>query len=215
MAALRLYAIGIDEVRDLVGASPATAERARAEAADLFAVTAARAPRGGLLTRLFGGNRRAPEPIDPAQPTADDLETVLSGRFATPERARACWQVLEYLVVRRAWGHHEMDLDERGLADFDFAVARAGGTADTGLAHVVGSDARIGLSPVPELRVGYVPYTRVRSAAAALARLEVGGEHAAAIDALREFLGKYAGWASEAIESEWPVPDLLAFHEVV
>lgn len=59
MAALRLYAIGIDEVRDLVGATPATAAQARADAAVLFAAPAQR-PR--LFARLFPSSRRTSKP---------------------------------------------------------------------------------------------------------------------------------------------------------
>lgn len=213
MAALRLYAIGIDEARDLVGATAATAERARADAAALFAA-AAPAPRGRLRTRLFAGRRQV-EPSDPTRPTTDDLETVLSGHYPTPERALPCWRVWEHLLACQAWGRQVLDLDERGLADFDFALARAGVPAEAGLAHVAGSDARIGLCPVPGLRVGYVPHSRARSAGRALATLEVSGANAAAVEALRNFLGQYAGWAADATGSGRPVPDLLAVQDTV
>ena len=216
MAALRLYAISIDEARDFVGASPATAERARAAAADLFEAPAVPTRGSGLFTRLFGRSPRTPEPPDPGRPTVADLETVLDGHYPTPDRALPCWQVLEHLVARSAWGHHEVDLDDQGLEHFDFAVVRAGGSAETGLARLVDTDARIGLSQIPELRVGYMPYAQVRNTGARLARLEVTAEdeYAAAIDGLRHFLGQYGGWAAEALDSESPTPDLLAFHTV-
>lgn len=210
MAALRLYAIGIDEVRDLVGATPAVAAQARALAAGLFAV--APTPRTGPLNRLFTGRRPEQTPT-PDRPTAADLETVLSGHYPTPDRARACWLVLEHLVACRAWGRLVLDLDERGLADFDFELARAGLHADAGLAHVVDSDARIGLCPVPGLRVGHAQFGRVRRVATALTDVEVSGPEAAATEALHRFLSQYAAWAAAATEAGRPEPDLLAFHD--
>lgn len=212
MAALRLYSIGIDEVRDLVGATPATAEQARADAAALFTAPAQRPHR---LARLFAGRRRTAEPTDAGRPTADDLETVLSGDYSTPERARPCWQVLEHLVACRAWGRLVLDFNQRALADFDFELARAGVSGEAGLAHVVDSDARIGLCPAPGLHVGHLQHARVRRAAAALADLEIDGSDAAAIKALRDFVGKYAAWAAEATAADRPEPDLLAFHDTV
>lgn len=208
--ALRLHALGIDEVRDLVGASSAVAERARAEVTDLIAPADQPAPRG-FLGRLLG--RGAAAAVDPERPQAEDVETVLSGRYAPPERAAACWAVLEFLVARRAWGSLSLDLDSRQVADLDFALTRAGVPAEAGLGRLLRADARIGLTPVAGLSACYLPFATVRHSGGLIAGADLAGyDQEPVARELAGFLGRLPEWAERAEAEGRPVPDLIAFH---
>src|SRR5690606_40003393 len=80
MGELRLYAIGIDEVRGMFGARPDEAQRLREIAARALEPEPV-APSGGLLSRLGPIFRRPPGApvISPTQPQPADLEALLAG----------------------------------------------------------------------------------------------------------------------------------------
>lgn len=207
MAGLRLYAIAIDEARDLIGATPEVAMSVRADPGVRLAE--AEPPKRGLFGRL----RKATTPPDPNLPTAADLETVLAGGYPAPDRADVCWRLVEQLIGHRSWGSLVLDLDARGLDDFDFAVARAGAPSEIGLVRLIHSPARLGLPDLPGQMVGYVPDPLPTRGAGILAGLELGNSpFAASVAALAEFLGAFPQWTAEARTARRPVPDLIAFH---
>lgn len=208
--ALRVYAVGIDEVRDLIGADPPTAEHARRSAASL--VGGVSVGERGRLKKLL--RRPAPATLRRADsPTVADLNIVLQGRYAPPERATACWTVLEHLIADMAWGCLALDLDARGVADLDFAMARVGGSAELSVGRWLRSDARICLTRDPGLCVGYVPHSAVRDSGARLSGLDLTADPMqATAGALTDFLGSFPLWADEAARAGRPVPDLVAFH---
>lgn len=194
-----------------MGADEHTAAWARDTAAPLFAPEEPVRPRG-LVTRLFG-RRSVPDHPDPDRPGPDDVEAVLAGRYVTPDRSAACWAVLEYLTAALAWGCWEIDLDRRGLEDFDFAVARAGGSADLGLGRLLRTDARIGLTRAPGLCVGYLPLGVVRHSGRLLGGIDLSDTaYADQARDLATFLDRLPDWAAEAQRVGRPGPDLVGYH---
>ncbi|WP_060930009.1 DUF7691 family protein [Granulicoccus phenolivorans] len=204
MSDLHLYALSINEVRDLVGAEPAHAARLREQVRPLLTEPVV-APRG--WSRLFA---RGPRP-DPGQPTEADVEAVLSGRWAPPERAVNTWRALELLIRIRALGSCALPLAPDGIEGFDFAVTRAGAPANAGLGTVLRAGSRIGLPPNPAVVTGYLPYAQAQLMAQGLTgiRLEDAG-HRAVLGTLVGFLATFPRWAGEAATAGRPQPDLLA-----
>ena len=99
MGELRLYAIGIEEVRGIFGASPQIADQLRELARNAFAPPR-EASRGGLLGKLGPIFRRVPATpvLSATQPDPHDVEVLLAGAYVPPERVGATWRVLETLV---------------------------------------------------------------------------------------------------------------------
>ena len=217
-ALLRLHAISINEVRDLIGADPATRAWAEAEAAVLIPPPV---PPRGFLARLFT-RRGTPQPPGPRThagpgagpgPTAVDLDTVLSGRHAPPERAVVGWRLLDHLAARRAWGTLELSLDARAIADLDFALSLGGVPAEAGVGRILRSPARLALTPASEVTVGYLPFTAVRQHADLIAAAAIADPSQAQIArTLAEFLAHLPDWAAEAEHSGRAAPDVIAFH---
>ncbi|WP_425308229.1 hypothetical protein AADG42_05550 [Ammonicoccus fulvus] len=206
-AFLRLHAISINEVRDLIGADAATRAWAEAEAAVLIPPPA---PPQGFLARLFA---RPGTPQPPGSPTSADLDTLLSGHHAAPERAGVGWQILDHLVGRRAWGSLGLALDARAIADFDFALSLGGVPTDAALGRILRSPARLALTPAPGVSVGYLPCTALRQHADLIAAATIDDPgHAQIARTLAEFLARLPDWAIEAERNGRAAPDVVAFH---
>jgi hypothetical protein len=127
MGELRLYAIGIEEVRGMFGASPQVADHLREVAQRAFAPPSVEG-RGGLLSKLGPIFKRVPATpvISPTQPEPHDVEVLLAGAYVPPDRTGATWRLLETLVQGIAWGSTRMGLTAQQLDDLDFALARGG-----------------------------------------------------------------------------------------
>ena len=153
---LRLYAIGLEEVRSMFGASPPVAEHLRGVAQRAFAPPV-EAGRSGLLGQLGPIFRKVPATpvISPTQPEPQDVEVLLAGAYIPPDRMGATWRLLETLVQGTAWGSTRMRLTEPGLDDLDFALARGGVSAAVGLRHLLNSKTGLSLIPVSGLTVGW------------------------------------------------------------
>src|SRR5215210_3867981 len=152
MGELRLYAIGLEEVRGMFGASPAVAEHLRGVAQRAFAPPAGD-ERHGLLSKLGPIFRRVPATpvISPTQPEPQDVEVLLAGAYVPPDRMGATWRLLETLVQGIAWGSTRMTLSRQALDDLDFALARGGVSASIGLRHLLNSNPGLNLIPVQGL----------------------------------------------------------------
>ncbi|MCW2810757.1 MAG: hypothetical protein JWP61_1215 [Friedmanniella sp.] len=215
MGDLRLYAIGLSEVRAVFGATSADADHLRDLARRAFAPQPPAPRRSGLRTLgpLF---RRAPDApvLSPTQPEPHDLDVLLAGGYVAPERTGATWRLLETLVAGLAWGSTRMALNGVALDDLDFALARGGAPASVGLRHLLDSHTGLSLIPVHGLTVGYHPYE---------VALAMGGAYRAAMPQIesaeqRELTGQLAGWlegfvpwAQTAAARGRPAPDLLGF----
>ena len=215
MGELRLYAIGIDEMRGIIGADSRDVDGLREAARKAFA-PAETAQRGGLISRLGPIFRRVPATpvISPTQPEARDVEVLLAGAYVPPERMGATWRVLEALVQSRAWGSTRMPLTAQSLDDLDFALARGGVSAAVGLRHLLTSTTSVSLIPVNGLTVGWHPYDKALAMAEAyrLAMPQIKTEEQRQIvSGLVAWLDGFVGWARVAVSLDRPVPDLVGF----
>jgi len=215
MGELRLYAVGIEEVRSMFGASPQVAEHLREVARRAFAPPA-EVGRGGLLSKLGPIFKRVPGTpvISPTQPEPHDVEVLLAGAYVPPERAGATWRLLETLVQGIAWGSTRMSLTPQSLDDLDFALARGGVPASVGLRHLLNSTMSLNLVPVQGLTVGWHPHHKALAMAAAY-RSAIQDikteEQREMINALTSWLDGFVPWAQVAASLGRPVPDLVGF----
>ena len=215
MGELRLYAVGIEEVRGMFGASPPVAEHLREVARSAFAPPAVEA-RGGLLSKLGPIFKRVPATpvISPTQPEPHDVEVLLAGAYVSPDRTGATWRLLETLVQGIAWGSTRMSLTTQSLDDLDFALARAGVSASVGLRHLLNSTMSLNLVPVQGMTVGCHPYHKALAMAAAY-RSAIQDikteEQREMINSLTIWLEGFVPWAQVAASLGRPVPDLVGF----
>ena len=215
MGELRLYALGIEEMRGIFGAAPAQAEHLRAAALRALSPPAPEA-RGGLLSKLGPIFRRVPAApvISPTQPEPQDVETLLAGAYVPPERMGATWRVVETLVQQISWGSTRMSLTVQALDDLDFALARGGVSASVGLRHLLMSNTNFSLIPVQGLTVGWHRHDKALAMAAAYrsAMDEIKSpEQQELIAALVTWLDGVVPWAQVAGSLGRPVPDLIGF----
>jgi hypothetical protein len=215
MGELRLYAVGIEEVRGMFGASPQVAEHLREVARGAFAPPAVEA-RGGLLSKLGPIFKRVPATpvISPTQPEPRDVEVLLAGAYVPPDRTGATWRLLETLVQGIAWGSTRMSLTPQSLDDLDFALARGGVSAAVGLRHLLNSTMSLNLVPVQGLTVGWHPHDKAVAMAAAY-RSAIQDikteEQREMIKSLTTWLDGFLPWAQVAASLGRPVPDLVGF----
>jgi hypothetical protein len=215
MGELRLYAVGIEEVRGMFGASPQVAEHLREVARRAFAPPTVEA-RGGLLSKLGPIFKRVPTTpvISPTQPEPHDVEVLLAGAYVPPDRTGATWRLLETLVQGIAWGSTRMSLTPQSLDDLDFALARGGVSASVGLRHLLNSTMSLNLVPVQGLTVGWHPHHKALAMAAAY-RSAIQDikteEQREMIKSLTTWLDGFLPWAQVAASLGRPVPDLVGF----
>lgn len=212
---LRLYALGIEELRGLYGAPPGRAEEFREAAARAFAPRPERAP-AGLLSRLGPIFKRPPAApvLSPTQPTRADVDTLLTGTYLPPERMGATWRVVEALAQHLAWGSARLTLTPQLMDEIDFALVRGGAPAALGLRHLLQSGTGMNLLAVQGLTVGWHPHDRARVLAqayrTAASELE-DDDQRAAVSALVEWLDGFGSWTAQAAAVGRPRPDLVGF----
>ncbi len=215
MGELRLYAVGIDEVRGIFGASPSTTDQLREIAQQVLAAPA-HDERPGLLAKLGPIFRRVPASavISPTQPEPRDVEVLLAGAYVPPERTGATWRLLETLVQGIAWGSTRMSLTPQALDDLDFALASGGVSAAVGLRHLLSTTTSFPLVPVHGLTVGWHPYDKALAMAgvyrSAMPQIKTD-EQRDLINALVSWLDGFIPWAQVAVSLRRPVPDLVGF----
>jgi len=215
MGELRLYAVGLDEVRGIFGAPDDRAAHLREVARRAFSPEADPA-RTGLLAKLGPIFRRPPaaQVVSPTQPEPHDVEVLLAGAHVRPERTGATWRVLETLVCDLAWGSTKLSLTPQALDDLDFALARGGVSASVGLRHLLDSTAALNLVPVQGLTVGWHRYETALAMAGAyrvaLPQLKTPEQQETAA-ALASWLDGFVPWAQVAASTGRPAPDLVGF----
>jgi hypothetical protein len=210
-----LYAIGLEEVRGMFGASPPVAEHLRGVAQRAFAPPVD-AGRSGLLGKLGPIFRKVPAApvISPTQPEPQDVEALLAGAYIPPDRMGATWRLLETLVQGTAWGSTRMRLTEAELNDLDFALARGGVAAAVGLRHLLNNRTDLNLMPVTGMTVGWHRHDKALAMNAAYrsAMHEIKtDEQRAMISSLTLWLDGFVPWAQVAASLGRPVPDLIGF----
>lgn len=218
MGELRLYAVGMDEVRGIFGASSPTADHLR-ELAQHALTPAGDSQRSGVRGRLGPLFRRVPATpvISPTQPEPRDVDVLLSGAYVPSERMGATWRLLETLVSGIAWGSTRMSLTAQGLDDLDFALARGGVSAAVGLRHLLTSTTSLNLIPVQGLSVGWHPYEKALAMAgayrSAMPQIKTD-EQRDLVNSLATWLDGFIPWAQVASSLGRPIPDLVGFWAV-
>lgn len=218
MGELRLYAVGMDEVRAIFGASPSLADHLRGLAQRALAPTED-PHRSGLLARIGPIFKRVPATavISPTQPEPQDIEVLLAGAYVPPERMGATWRLLETLVQGIAWGSTRMSLTPQGLDELDFALARGGVSAAVGLRHLLTTTTSLSLIPVQGLTVGWHPHEKALAMAgayrSAMPQIKTE-EQRDTVSALATWLDGFIPWAQVASSLGRPVPDLMGFWAV-
>jgi hypothetical protein len=216
MGELRLYAIGIEEVRGMFGAPPQERERLRAVATQLLAPAQSPAHKGGLIAKLGPIFKRPPAApvISPTQPVPQDVDALLAGAYVPPDRTGATWRVLETLVQGTAWGSTLVTLTPESLDDLDFALARGGVTSAVGLRHLLNSSPSLNLIPVHGLTVGWHPHDKALAMAgayrAAMPQVKTRAQQEM-VAALVGWLDGFVPWAQVANSQHRPFPDLVGF----
>ncbi|MGO4958476.1 hypothetical protein ACTQ49_14630 [Luteococcus sp. Sow4_B9] len=223
MGEARLYAISINEVRDMFGATAPVAGMLRRISAESLrtyrpqeaAQPGADAQRGGrgMLNRLGPLFKRpAHAPLVPhGSPLPSDVETLIAGRFVAPERLDASWELVDGWLSHRAFGQHRLERTGQQLEQLEFELTRAGLPSQYGIGKLMALDAQIPLRPSPGMTVGYCKHAHVLATAKALDAVlpEVLPEsHARAAD-LAVFLGRFQEWGGAARTSGRPQPDLF------
>lgn len=214
MGELRLYAIGIDEVRSIIGAGPLTGEL-RDAARRAFAPP--ETPKAtGLIAKLGPIFRRPPDApvVCATDPEPRDVEVLLAGAYISPDRMGASWRVLEALVQYRCWGSTRLPLTSQSLEELDFALARGGVAAAVGIGHLLRSDTDVRLIPVRGLTVGWHRHDK----ALAMAEAYRAAMPAIKTDDQRELIANlvmwldgFVPWSDVATSLGRPGPDLVGF----
>ena len=214
MGELRLYAIGIEEMRGLIGAGPPTDEL-REAARRAFAPPARPKPHG-LLGRLGPLFRKPPDApvICATDPEPRDVEALLAGAYIAPDRMGASWRVLEALVAYRAWGATRLPLDPQSLEELDFALARGGVAAAVGIGHLLASNTGVRLIPVHGLTAGWHRHDKALAMTAAYRAAGPSiktDEQRELVSNLVGWLDGFVPWSQVAVTLGRPVPDLVGF----
>lgn len=215
MGELRLYAIGIDEVRDMFGAPAELAQRLRYQGHAALA-PAQPADRQGLLSRLGPIFRRVPGTpvLDPDDPTPEDLDRILAGAYVPADRNVATWRVLEVLIKENSWGATGVMLSGEELDNLDFALARGGVNAAAGLRHLLNTSTELPLRLPRGLLVGYHTGDQAgwmaQSYRDALPEIE-DREQQDLVYGLANWLDGFVPWARVAVTQGRPTPDLVGF----
>ena len=218
MGEVRLYAIGIEEMRSIFGSAADQAAHLREVAAQALAPAPVEA-RPGLLSKLGPIFRRPPatQVISPTQPEPADVEMLLNGAYVPPERTGAVWRLLEIFVANMAWGSTRMSLTVQSLDDLDFALARGGVSSSVGLRHLLDTTASLPLVPVQGLTVGWHRYETALAMAgayrSAMPQIPTA-EQQEMTSALADWLDGFVPWAQVSASLGRPVPDLVAFWAV-
>jgi hypothetical protein len=207
MGEIRLFAIGIDEARDIFAAPAGVADRLRSAAEPLFPPPP---PKRGLLDKL-GPLMRKPLLPPPDVPLPVDAENVLAGRYPHPERVPATWALLEHWLGELAWGTFAMTIDQAELDRWDFDLARAGMSSQYSVGKLFNEELGYPIRPLPGQRTGYIRHSQALNAAAALelSREQLEGDSASRTDELLGWLQHYPQWADEAAAAGRPAPDLV------
>lgn len=214
MGELRLYAVGIDEVRAIRRAPAVLAEQLRPIADRAFAPTPAPQPTG-LLGKIGPLFRRAPDtPVrSPTDPEPADLEVLLTGAHVRPERTGATWRLLEGLVQGLAWADHRLDLGPDEIDRLDFDLSRGGCVSAVGLRHLLNHPTELELTPVAGLILGWHPYATVAAMRDTyrLAADQLTGRERELVEQLTTWLDGFGPWAEIAPTLGRPIPDLIGF----
>ncbi len=215
MGTLRLYALGINEVRNLFQGSPRVAERLAQLVVQAYPTRPEPPPRG-LRDRF---RRRDTRPTTHGTgtrkgPTADDVDRVLRGHFVSPDRLPAAWNLINLWLGDQAWGVTRIRMDESAGDDLDFDLAAAGVPPSASVRSLFERPLQLPVQPLPGGAAGYLRGQRadaMRAAwASAVPRLSTGNAETA--QQVVSWLGGLESWRDQAREAGRPAPDIIALY---
>ena len=212
MSTLKLWAIGIDEVRAIFRAEPEAADRLRAAARERCGTSGQQQP--GLRGKRGPGLRHGGDPAAPRPgvPNAEDVENLLSGRFVPPHRLVEAWNLLEFWLDTLAAGHGQWALTEGGLNEFDFDLVRAELPARYGISELFKANLGISLTRCGGLAAGWINGAHAQAMGAAWpnALAELSPSKREFAEAIIDFLDRFPQWAQAAQAEGRAEPDLVA-----
>lgn len=210
MSELRLYAIAIDQVRDIFGADAELAARLRRVSSHAISVDNPQRP--SMLSKLGPLFRRPIEPpnIPVNQPLGYDVENLLSGRYIKPERLPYSWTIFQCWLADLACGDVVISANQSDAEQLDFALAAAGLPSDFAVGNLLARDPHILLRPSDGMTVGYSKANHAIATGMALrqtlASLPDGPKRELA-EQITEFLELLAQWKAE--REQQAAPDLF------
>lgn len=215
MGELQLYAIGVDEVRDVFCASPGVAQDFRRIVAEAFPPhTTTKAP--GMLGKLGPLLRRPPDAVilQPDTPVEADVADLLAGRYIRPERQPAAWRLLGAYLGAKAWSKHRIELDVNRYNDLEFDLARAGVHPQFGPGKLINTELSLPLQPYRGLSTGCTRHSQALLAAAAWrnALPHLAAENRAIAEPYAAWLAQFHHYAQAAPQRGRPVPDVVVIY---
>lgn len=209
---MRLFALGIDQARDVFGADHQLAGRLRTVAGEHYPAPESPQKRS-RLSRMLGPLFKTDDRmvVDPRRPSAADLDAILTGRYLPPDRLPAAWDVLELWFADLSWGELSLEISQHRFDEFEFALARVGLPSPYSLGQLMHNDASLPILPLPGLSVGYAKYQHALNTQHGLSAVipELAPEDAQLAQQFAEFLAGFPLWASQATAAGQPEPDLL------
>ena len=212
MSRLQLFAIGIDELRDMFGAGPELAARLRTVATACYPASPGPKPRTGLLGRVGPLLRH---PIDgpqvPEGPSPVDAENLLSGRYVAPQRLPQAWQIIAAWLSALGWGHLDVPWSSTELSQLDFELARCGLPVDYSVHRLFQEDLQLPVGHLPGGRAGYSRHRHVLATREALTTIidDVEPPWDELAGTLLAWLNHFPDWARSAEEADRPLPDVV------
>lgn len=193
MHRLRLFAISINDVRDIFGADPALAAHLRDMSAQQFVPER---PEKSLLSRigpLF--SRQRTMEVDQRSPLSGDVESMLSGGHIPLDRLPQCWRLL--LLWLDGLAAQRLTMTLNGLENIEFELARAGLPSTFSLRSLATRDLGTPLRPLPEQVVGYSKHSHVVETGRQLRRVhdDAAPEFRATMMSIEPLLGLVEGIA--------------------
>lgn len=164
MFRLVIFAIGIDDVRDIFGADEALAERLRTVAAARFAE-----PRPAKRSWFKPMLRRDPDTeVHTGHPLRGDVDALLSGGYIPPERSPQCWALVTAWLEDLSVFHREVAWEPEAFERIEWDLAACGLNSDYSLRRLAERQLGAPLRPLPGQIVGYAKSVHVRDTVAAL-----------------------------------------------
>ncbi len=215
MGTLRLYALGINEMRDLFQGSPQVAERLSQLVAETYPTRPEPPPRG-FFDRLM---RRDEQPATVATrtqggPTSDDVDRVVRGHFVSPDRLPAAWNLVTIWLGDRAWGTTRIEIDESAGNDLDFDLAAAGVPPSASVRSLFERSLQLPIQPLPGGAAGYLRGQRADAMRAAWVSAvpRLSPENAETAQQMVTWLGGLDSWRDQARDAGRPAPDIIALY---
>lgn len=205
-----LFTIGIDEVRDMFGATAPLAAELRTISGPFLSEAVPTRHRARRAHRAHA----TPDPHEASGSRALDaaeLEELIAGRYIEPQRLTSAWRMVTIWLGALCWDHAQLDATPEQLSGWDFQLAVAGLASQFSLARLEGRDAQVPLLPAPGLRVGYVRRSHVLTSWRHIEQcLPVLDEPTrAAIAPVTDLLARFEQWADPAHAQGRPEPDLF------